>query len=549
MTCDPTPGSKRGRRAPRGRPTARGIARWALLLSSQLTLHTLSARPSTAQDTAQDAAAPAAALRQDVRRYRTAHEPAIIREFATLLAVPNVASDHANIRRNANLLLAMLQRRGLTARLLEEPNASPAVFGQLTVPGATRTVLIYAHYDGQPVVPAQWATPPWSPTLRTGPLSQGGVVIPLPADSTSRVSGTDRLYARSAGDDKASIIAILTVLDALRAAHRAPSVNVKLLFEGEEEAGSTHLAEILSHNATLLSADVLLLGDGPEHQSGEQQLLLGVRGVTSLELTLYGATRPLHSGHYGNWAPNAGVMLANVIASMRDDDGHIRIAGFYDDVRPPSPAELRAVAAVPPIDSALRRSLGLARTEANDAPLAERLMLPALNLRGLSFGSVGAHAANVISTEARASFDFRLVPDQTPDRVHELVNAHLRTLGYFVTADSVTMAMRLAHARIARVQWERGGYPASRTDMNLPVVHAVIRAVTGAIGTRPIVLPTMGASTPNYMFEQALHLPVIIVPIANYDDNQHAANENLRLQNLWDGIELYAGVLTGLGAR
>jgi acetylornithine deacetylase/succinyl-diaminopimelate desuccinylase-like protein len=266
-----------------------------------------------------------------------------------------------------------------------------------------------------------------------------------------------------------------------------------------------------------------------------------------MELTVYGATAALHSGHYGNWAPNPGAMLSNLIASMRDDDGRIKIAGFYDDVAPVSRAEEAAIRAVPPIDSALRRSLGLARTEDNNAPLAERLMAPALNVRGLSYGSVGEHAANVISTEAHASFDFRLVPRETPERVRELVDAHIRKQGYFVTGDSVTTAMRLAHPRIARVVWAPGGYPANRTAMDSPVARAVIDVATDSTGKPPVVLPTMGASAPSYMFTQALRVPVIIVPIANYDDNQHAANENLRVQNLWDGIELYAEIMGRIG--
>lgn len=487
-----------------------------------------------------------AELRNAVRSYRASHEAAILREFVDLLAIPNVSSDHQDIHRNADTIVSMLRRRGIATRLLQVPDAAPAVYGEIATPGATRTVVFYAHYDGQPVEPSQWTTPPWSPTLRSKALVDGGAPIPLPKDGAA-VSGEARLYARSAGDDKVSIIAMLSALDALRAAGRHPSTNIKFLFEGEEEAGSTHLLQILQRYHDLLSGDVLLLCDGPEHQSGQQQLLLGVRGVTGFELTLYGATRALHSGHYGNWAPNPGVMMANLIASMRDDDGHIRIDGFYDDVRPISSGERKAITAVPPIDSVLRHSLGLARTEANDAPLAERLMSPALNVRGISYGGVGEHAANVISTEAHASFDLRLVPNETPDHVRDLITAHIRKQGYFVTTDSVTMAMRLAHARIARVQWQSGGYPASRTDMNLPVVHMVTRAVTDAIGRRPIVFPTMGASTPSYMFEQTLHTPVIILPIANYDDNQHAANENIRLQNLWNGIEVYAGVMAGLG--
>ncbi|MEO7103426.1 MAG: M20/M25/M40 family metallo-hydrolase [Gemmatimonadaceae bacterium] len=490
----------------------------------------------------------AESLRAAARQFRTSHEPKILREFADLLAIPNVAADRANIRRNADLLITMMRSRGVDARLLELGDAPPAVYGDIIVPGATRTVILYAHYDGQPVTASQWVTAPWSPTLRSKSLEAGGTAIQFPTNTADRVSGEARLYARSAGDDKASIMAMLLALDALHASGRTPSINIKFLFDGEEEAGSPHLLQILERYKSLFSADVLLLCDGPEHQSGQQQLLFGVRGVTGLELTVFGATSALHSGHYGNWAPNSGVMLTNLIASMRDDDGHIKIAGFYDDVAPISSAERAAIRAVPPVDSALRHSLGLKRTEANNAPLAERLMAPALNLRGLSFGGVGDHAANVIATEAHASFDFRLVPNETPEHIRDLVDEHIRRQGYFVTSDSVTTDMRLAHARVARVEWASGGYPANRTSMASPVARAVISVVRDSAGNPPIVLPTMGGSAPSYMFTQVLHVPVIILPIANYDDNQHAANENLRLQNLWNGIETYTQLIGRLGS-
>ena len=488
-----------------------------------------------------------ATLRQMARGYDDTHDADIVRQFARFLALPNVASDREGIRRNAALLLDMLRERHVSGRLLELGDAPPVVYGELNVPGATHTIILYAHYDGQPVDPSQWATPPWTPTLRTAGLQRYGIPLPLPSGSSDRLSGEARIYARSAGDDKASIMAMLTALDALRAGGRNASVNVKFLFEGEEEAGSPHLLEILRQNRDLLRADVLLLCDGPEHQSGRQQLQFGVRGVTGMELTLYGATRALHSGHYGNWAPNAGVMMANLIASMRDDDGRIRIAHFYDDVAPETSAERAAIAAVPQIDSALRMSLGLAHTEANDAPLAARLMGPALNVRGIAYGNVGARAANVISTEARASFDFRLVPNERPARVQTLVEEHMRRQGFFVTHDSVTTGMRLAHARVASVRWDSGGYPANRTSMSAPISRAVISVARDSAGRTAIVLPTMGGSAPSYMFSEALQVPVIILPIANYDDNQHAANENLRLQNLRNGIEVYAQLLGGLG--
>jgi acetylornithine deacetylase/succinyl-diaminopimelate desuccinylase-like protein len=489
----------------------------------------------------------AASLRTAARNYRVANESAIIHEFTELLAIPNLASDAVNIRRNANHLIEMLERRGVRARLLELPGSPPAVLGELTTPGATRTLVLYAHYDGQPVDPSEWATPPWTPTLRSKSLAEGGFVIPMPGDGRPRLSGEARIYARSAGDDKASIQAMLSALDAMREARLSPSVNLKFFLEGEEEAGSPHLRQMLERHRDALKSDAWLFCDGPNHQSGKQQVQLGVRGITGLDVTLYGPTRPLHSGHYGNWAPNPGAMIASLIASMRDEDGRIRIAHFYDDVKPISASERRAIAAVPAVDVALRRSLGLAGTEARNAPLAERIMLPALNVRGIRVGAVGAQAANVISTEAEASFDFRLVPNQTPERVRQLVNAHIIRQGYFITSDSVTTAMRLAHQKVARVRWSAGGYPATRASTDQAFVRAVVRAVGDDSGTPPLLLPTMGGSGPLYLFEQVLHTPVIILPIANFDDNQHAANENLRIQNLWDGIEVYVGLMGRIG--
>jgi acetylornithine deacetylase/succinyl-diaminopimelate desuccinylase-like protein len=343
-------------------------------------------------------------------------------------------------------------------------------------------------------------------------------------------------------------MALLAAIDALHDGRDEQSVNLKVFFEGEEEAGSGHLREILETYRSTLTGDAWLFCDGPVHPSGREELVFGQRGVTGLELTIYGPTRALHSGHYGNWAPNPAALIASLIASMRDDDGHIKIAGYYDDVRPISAAERRAIAALPPYDSTLRRALGLARTEANDAPLAERIMLPALNVRGIRVGGVRETGSNTIATEAYASFDLRLVPNETPERVQRLVESHIRNQGYFVTHDSATTAMRLAHPRIARVEWENG-YPASRAPMDGPFGRAVLAALNDGAGEPLLALPTMGGSGPTYLFEQVLRVPMITLPIANFDDNQHAANENLRMQNLWNGIETYAALLAGLGAH
>ena len=485
-------------------------------------------------------------LRDEVERYRRGVEPAIVRELAEFIAIPNTAADLPNIQLNANRLIAMLRARGAEARLLENPGAPPAVYGELRSPGARRTIVFYAHYDGQPVDPAQWKSPPWTAVLRDKPLEQGGREIPLPGPGQS-IPEEARLYGRSASDDKAPIVAMLTALDALKAAHAAPSINLKFYFEGEEEADSTHLRESLQRNRELLAADAWIFCDGPVHQSRRMEVVYGARGVLPFELTVYGPTKALHDGHYGNWAPNPAALLATLIAGLRDPDGRVTVAGFYDGVRPMGELDRRAIAQMPEVDSELRRSLGLAHTEADDAPLAERIMLPALNVRGLLAGHVGAQAANAIPTEARASLDIRLVPDQKPAAVREAVERHLTAKGFFVVHDEPDAATRLAHARIVRVEW-KAGYPGVRIPLDQPFARAVGAVVAEGLGGAPVVnLPNMGGSVPLATLQEELHAPVVIVPIVNHDNNQHAANENLRLRNLWDGIQVFAALFARLG--
>jgi acetylornithine deacetylase/succinyl-diaminopimelate desuccinylase-like protein len=488
------------------------------------------------------------AFRASIDAYRRSHEVEILRELSDLLAIPNLASDSANIRRNAAAVMGMLQRRGVATQLLESPSGGPpAVYGELRTPGATRTVVLYAHYDGQPVEAARWATAPWEPTLRDGPLEQGGKVVPLP--TTSGTTGPEwRLYARSASDDKAPIVAMLVALDALRATGRSPSVNLKFYFDGEEEAGNGHTSALLRRHAALLASDGWVFADGPVHQSRRQQVVFGVRGVTDVVITAYGATRALHSGHYGNWAPNPAAVLANFIASLRDVDGKILVPGFMDDVRPLTAADRRALRTVPNVDDALRRELGLGATEAHNAVLAERIMQPALNVRSLHAGPVGA-AANAIPTEATASIDFRLVPDQRPERIRRLVEAYATRQGYSVLHAAPDSATRANHGRLLRFDWGAEGYPGQRTRADMPLARAVVQAVTDALGAPVIEVPILGGSLPTYLFADALDAPLVVVPIANHDNNQHASNENLRLQNLWDAIVVFAGIEAGLGAR
>jgi len=477
-----------------------------------------------------------------VNDWRQAHEQQIIDQFAELLAIPNVAADTANIRRNAAYIEKMLKNSGMRVELLELEGGNPVVFAEKTAPGATQTIMMYMHYDGQPVNASNWASDPWTPVMRTGLVENGGKQVPMKAP----FDPDWRIFARSAGDDKAPIMALDAALQALTASGIEPTVNLKVFMEAEEEDGSPNLRSMIETYRDKLAADLWLFCDGPAHQSRRWQLVYGVRGAYGFNLTVYGPNRPLHSGHYGNWAPNPIMLLTELIDSMRAPDGHIRVDGYYKQVLPLSQAELDAIAASPQMDQALIAELGIGTPE-TDEPLNIAITRPAMNLRGIRGGDVGEQARNVIMPSAEASIGLRLVPAQTPDYLREVIEKHIEKQGFFIIHDEPSDEQRQEHRRLARLDWSKsGGYPAYRTSFDDPLAVKISALLDKLSDHTLIQTPTMGGSLPIYIIDDVLKTPVLILPTANHDDNQHGANENLRLQNLWDAIEIFATVLTGL---
>ncbi len=481
-----------------------------------------------------------------IRQYRQANEHRLLNEFVELLKIPNVASDTPNIRRNADYLVAEMQKRGLKPRLLEaaDKKVPPVVYGEWMTPGATKTVIFYAHYDGQPTDPAAWTgSKPWVPVLRSAALEKGGTDIPMPT-GTTKIDPEWRIYARSASDDKAGVFAILTAFDALVAKDIKPTVNIKFFFEGEEEDGSPNLREILTKNKELLKADAFIVCDGPVHQSGRKQVVFGVRGVTGVDITLYGASRSLHSGHYGNWSPNPAFTLAKLLASMKDDKGNIVVKGWADDIEPLGSIELQAIKDAPQYDEEIKKQLGISYTEGGGKSLLELINQPSLNIDGFKSGDVGALARNVIPSTANVVMDLRLVKGNDHIRQVAKLKRHIESQGFYLIDRDPTVDERLKHPFIVKFIHKSGGYNAQRTRMDLPISLAVIDALQAA-SSEPIVrMPTLGGSLPLSIISEALDQPTITVPIANYDNNQHAENENIRIQNLWDGIEIFASLMT-----
>lgn len=480
-----------------------------------------------------------------IRDYRNKNEHAIITEYVSFLSIPNIASDTLNIQKNAAFIMEMMRRRGINkVQLLsaDTKGTPPVVYGEVITPGATNTLIFYAHYDGQPVNAAQWAKglEPFTPKLYSGSLSTGQ---PISFPASGNYDPQWRIYARGASDDKAGVAAILNAYDAIVKSGMPLNSNIKFFFEGEEEAGSPHLNQILEKYSSLLQSDLWIICDGPVHQSGKKLIAFGVRGDTHLDLTVYASKRPLHSGHYGNWAPNPAMMLAKLLASMKDDNGKVTIKGFYDDVQPLNAEERKALKEVPRVDEQMKNELGIMATDIKGKNLVESINLPSLNINGFNSANVGKLASNVIPTTATAVLDLRLVLGNDWKRQQQKVIDHIRLQGYTVIDHDPTDEERKKYPGLIKVIRDNDSYNAQRTSMTLPITKKVINAVKSTTHEQVVLMPTLGGSLPLFVFEKYLKAKTITIPIANHDNNQHAENENIRLHNFWNGIETMAALM------
>jgi len=481
-------------------------------------------------------------VQQKVNQYRKENETKIIDEYVKFVAIPNVTRDTSNILRNAAFIKIMMEQRGIKAEFLDgiTPKVNPVVFGEIKVPGAKYTLSFYAHYDGQPVNPAKWTggLQPFEPVFIDKPIEQGGKIISL----SGNISPEYRLAGRGSADDKAGVMTILNAYDALVKTGVALTHNIKFFFEGEEELGSTHLDEIFKKNKDKLQTDLWVIIDGPRHVSGKKMISFGVRGDVNMNLTVYGPKRPLHSGNYGNWAPNPALSLVQLLASMKDDKGNILIVGYYDDVVPLSINEKEALSKIPNIEETLKKELGIAVPEGGGKSFLELLHLPTLNINGIRSADVGELGANIIPTKAETMLDLRLVLGNEVDKQINKVIKHIEKNGFHIVDHEPTDEERLKYGKLIKIT--RGvGYPAQRTSFDLLIAQNMVKAVQATVDYPVILLPSMGGSLPLYLFEKALNAKLITVPVVNYDNNQHAENENVQLKFLWEGIETIAAIM------
>ncbi len=380
----------------------------------------------------------------------------------------------------------------------------PIIYAETGPKDAKFTWLLYGHYDVYPADEKQegWRTRPFEPVVEG-----------------------DRIWGRGTGDNKGQHLAMLNAIAVWRELHGELPIRIKVILEGDEETGSIPLPKFVEENRARLKADLCCYSDGPMFPNDQPVLLMGVRGNLGLEFHSTGAKRNLHSGNLGGVSPNPTLELVHLLAEMVDRDGKLLVpgAGYADVVV--APADLAAVRALKVDHEGFRDTVGAEPTTGdNDALFHERLMLrPAFNVSGFAAGHTGKGIKNIIYKEAMAKADVRLVGGQDPNAVLAAIQKFARDRGYKSIA-------------ITGIK----GTPASRTPLDHPMVPLVKNAVAKGFGREPLVVPSLGGTTPDFVFTRILGLPSIVVPLAPYDENNHAPNESTK-------VSLYlAGVRSGL---
>ena len=490
----------------------------------------------------------AGALRDEIESTARQNFP----EYLALLRHRNIPDVPEDMARNADYLEDLFEQRSFRTQRIENAAGRPAVIAELTgQTGDAPTVMFYMHYDGQPVSPAQWSQrDPFEPVVKRQASSGDWVEVAADALQAEPLDSELRVFARAASDDKAPIMMFLTAVDLLQATGESPAFNIKVLLDGEEEIGSPSLAAMVASQPEAFTADALVVLDGPSHASGRSTLVFGNRGITRVTLTVFGAKSPLHSGHYGNYAPNPAV-LAALIATFKDDDGRVLVPGFYAGVEL-SDADRTMLAAVDDDENALLRRIGIARPESVGSNYQEALQYPSLNIRGLAAAGVGAQAANVIPSEAIAEIDMRTTPATDGRRLFDLLRQHIELQGYQLVEGLPKDEDRVEHDKLARLELI-SVQAAMRTPIDSPVGDWAREALRSAAaptpGEDPVLIRMMGGTVPTDVLVGALQVPFVLVPTVNADNNQHAHDENLRIGNFVSGTEIIYALLTTSYAR
>lgn len=442
---------------------------------------------------------------QKVFQYIHENEARFMDDLFKFLRCRSISAQNDGVSDCARLLSSMMEDAGIHTTIYPTER-HPVVYGEILSDPSLPTLLIYGHYDVQPPEPYElWDSDPFDPQIRDG-----------------------YIYARGVSDNKSQLFAHVKGVEAYLKTYGKLPVNMKYLFEGEEEIGSPNLEPFCASHKELLKSDLVVMSDSHVHETGHPMLILGLKGLVYLQITLRGANRDVHSMK-GGVIPNPLWRMVSLLHSIRGEDGLIKVDGFYDTVRPLLPLEIEAIKKIPVDNQEIMRDLDIDHFLMNrtgDDYYYNLIFEPSSSIAGIYGGYQGPGSKTIIPNEVTVKIDFRLVPDQTPEDIIEKVKKHLVKHGF---GDAEVISF--------------GSLKPSRTPIDNAYVPVMARAIETAWGEEPIVFPNIGGAGPNYIFQDVLNTPSAVIPFAPFNQNNHSPNECMTVSGYYNGIRTAAALI------
>jgi acetylornithine deacetylase/succinyl-diaminopimelate desuccinylase-like protein len=459
----------------------------------------------------------------------------VLQKHKALVSIPNLPENKENMLKNVDWVTKEFKSLNFKVTSLESPTL-PVLFAEKSYNENFKTILFYFHLDGQPVNPKMWnQDDPFVPELKA--QAENGDWETIAWSKLDETINDDwRIFARSAADDKAPIIMILSALEILQQQKQEPTFNIKIVIDLEEEYSSEGFLSTLDKYKDVYASDYFIIMDGPAHSSNKPTLTYGCRGIATCTITTYGSKLPQHSGHYGNYVSNPVFTLSHLLSSMKSESGKVLIKDYYEGIEITS--EINALLeSVPDNKAEIDKNLGINKPEDVGANYQEALQYPSLNVRQIETSWKGDKPKTIIPEIAMANIDVRLVIETDGAEQLEKIKKHIEGQGFLVLDRDPTDEERLNNSKIVKFTADKG-VNAFRTDINSKFGSQLKEAIKETFRETPVIIRTMGGTVPIIPAIKVLNVPAIIVPMVNMDNNQHNPNENIRIGNIRQGIKI-----------
>ncbi|MDY7394667.1 M20/M25/M40 family metallo-hydrolase [Aureibaculum sp. 2210JD6-5] len=472
--------------------------------------------------------------KEQIKRSAEQKFPEAIVKLKRFLEIPNDGHFPAQTEANLAHCNAIFKKLDFNTQTITTDGV-PILFAEKMFHKKAKTVLFYLQIDGQPVDTSAWHQEnPFKPVLKEKVGLNEWKIIDFP-DLNEDINPDWRIFARSASDSKGPAMSFISALEILHSKKIKPAYNVKVIMDFQEEMGSPTLPQAVTDHKELLKADMVLIMDGTRHVSNLPTLTYGARGIATAKLKVFGPRYALHSGQYGNFAPNPVFETAKLLGGLKDESGRVTLPGFYDGITL-SDKEKQAINNVPEHLDSIKKRIGVAKANAVGNTYQEALQYPSLNVRGLNAGWVGEKVRTIIPAEVMVEIDIRLVPESDGKRLMELLKSYIQDQGYHLVDSIPTEKERQTYPKLANFTYKLGSRP-FRTEMDSPIGHFLNKAHNRIYGENIVNMRTTGGSQPMAAFIETLGIPAVSVRIPNPDNNIHSPNENFRLGNFLEGIE------------